>query len=82
MLPSLYAAMLTPYFLKGVKECIVPFLLPIVLLLVMSRSLFSSWSSYIMLAMMVVSVGYVYLLHKKDPDQSAEKMQKEDSKTE
>ncbi len=82
VLPSLYAAMLTPYFLKGVKECIVPFLLPIVLLLVMSRSLFSSWSSYIMLAMMVVSVGYVYLLHKKDSDQSAEKMQKEDSKTE
>lgn len=66
VLPSLYAAMLVPYFMKGVKECIVPFLLPIVILLVIGRSVFSSWSSYIMLAMMLVSVGYVYLLHKQD----------------
>lgn len=68
VLPSLYAAMLVPYFLKGVKESIVPFILPIVLLFVIGRSTFSSYSSYIMLALMLVSVGYVYLLHKKEAD--------------
>lgn len=67
VLPSLYAAMLTPYFLKGIKECIVPFILPIVLLFIIGRSTFSAWSSYIMLVLMVVAVGYVYLLHKNDP---------------
>ncbi len=82
VLPSLYAAMLVPYFLKGVKECIVPFLLPIALLFIMGRKLFSSWSSYIMLAMMLVSVGYVYLLHKKDAAQApAGDSEKETSQT-
>lgn len=71
VLPSLYAAMLVPYFLKGVKESILPFLMPIALLLLMGRRIFSSWASYIMLAMMVVSVAYVYLLHKNDAAKDA-----------
>ena len=48
----------------------------------MGRTLFSSWSSYIMLAMMLVSVGYVYLLHKKNAAQApAGDSEKETSQT-
>lgn len=66
IVPALYGALLTPYFLKGVKECIVPFLAPIVLVLVMGRTIYSKFSSYIMLVMMLVAVAYVYWLHRGD----------------
>ena len=82
VLPSLYAAMLVPYFMKGVKECVVPFILPIAVLFVIGRSTFSSFSSYIMLALMVVSVGYVYLLHKKDADAARAEAKTEGKKDE
>lgn len=76
VLPALYAAILTPYFMKGVKECIVPFLLPIALILIMGRAGYSKVSSYIMLGMMIVSVAYVYLLHRND-DKKEKKEDKE-----
>ena len=82
VLPSLYAAMLVPYFMKGVKECVVPFILPIAVLFAIGRSTFSSFSSYIMLALMVVSVGYVYLLHKKDADTARAEAKTEGKKDE
>lgn len=66
VLPALYGAILTPYFLKGVKECVVPFVLPIVIILVIGRTTFSGISSYLMLALMVVAVIWVYLLHHKE----------------
>lgn len=68
ILPALYGALLTPYFLKGVKECIVPFFFPILLVFVLSDKTYATYSSYIMLAMMLVSVIYVWLLHKSDAE--------------
>lgn len=44
----------------------VPFLAPIALILILGRTIYSKYSSYLMLVMMVVAVGYVYLLHKND----------------
>lgn len=72
VVPSLYGAMLTPYFLKGVKESILPFLAPIAICLIMGRSAYSGIASYIMLVMMVVSVIYVWMLHRNDAKKESE----------
>ncbi|MDY4032075.1 MAG: hypothetical protein SOY64_03275 [Pyramidobacter sp.] len=68
ILPALYGALLTPYFMKGIKENIVPFLMPIVLIMIMGSKLYGRYSSYIMLGMMVLSVAYVWFLHKGDAE--------------
>ena len=69
ILPALYGALLTPYFLKGIKENIVPFFAPIVLILLIGAKTYGRWSSYIMLGMMIVSVAYVWLLHRGDAEE-------------
>ncbi len=66
VLPAMYGALLTPYFMKSIKDNIVPFIIPIAAYLILGSAFYSKYSSYIMLIMMVVAVIYVYLLHKND----------------
>lgn len=70
--PALYGAMLTPFFLKNVKESAVPFVLPIILIFVIGRKTWSDISSYMMLVMMVAAVIWVYILHSVDFKKSRE----------
>lgn len=68
LLPSLFGALLLPYMLKNKKECIVPIVVPAIIILLIGRSQFSSLQSYIMIGIILLSVLYSYLLHKKEFD--------------
>ncbi len=68
VLPAMYGALLMPYFMKSLKDSIGPFLIPIAAILIFGSQFYGKYSSYIMLVMMVVSVLYIYILHKKEID--------------
>lgn len=66
MVPALFGALLFPYILKAPKQAIVPILVPIVLIFIVGRAFFSSNQSYIMVAVIILSSIYSYMLHKKN----------------
>lgn len=66
MVPALFGALLFPYILKAPKQAIVPILVPIVLIFIVGRAFFSSNQSYIMVAVIILSAIYSYMLHKKN----------------
>lgn len=66
LMPALFGALLFPYLLRFKKESIVPVLLPVAIILIIGRSTFSSFQSYIMLGVIVASCAYSWYLHKKD----------------
>ena len=65
MVPALIGALLFPYLLKAPKQCIVPVILPIIIIFAVGRSFFSSNQSYIMVAVIIASAVYSYGLYKK-----------------
>lgn len=65
MVPALFGALLFPYIAKAPKQAIVPILVPIVVIFIVGRAFFSSNQSYIMVAVILLSAGYSYMLHKK-----------------
>lgn len=69
VLPAMYGALLMPYFMKSLKDSIGPFIIPIAAILILGSKFYGKYSSYIMLIMMVVSVVYIYILHKKEIDE-------------
>lgn len=66
MVPALFGALLFPYIAKAPKQAIVPIIVPIVLIFIVGRAFFSSNQSYIMVAVIILSAGYSYMLHKKN----------------
>lgn len=64
MVPALFGALLFPYILKAPKQAVVPIILPLVLIFIVGRAFFSSNQSYIMVAVILVSVFYSYMLYK------------------
>ena len=65
VLPALFAAILFPYIAKAPKQAILPIVLPIILILIVGRTFFSSYQSYIMMFVIILSGVYSYMLHKK-----------------
>ena len=47
------------------KQAILPIVLPIILILIVGRTFFSSYQSYIMMFVIILSGVYSYTLHKK-----------------
>lgn len=66
MVPALFGALLFPYIAKAPKQAIVPIIVPIVLIFIVGRAFFSSNQSYIMVAVIILSAFYSYMLHKKN----------------
>lgn len=66
MVPALFGALLFPYIAKAPKQAIVPIIVPIVLIFVVGRAFFSSNQSYIMVAVIILSACYSYMLYKKN----------------
>lgn len=66
MVPALFGALLFPYILKAPKQAVVPIIVPIVLIFIVGRAFFSSNQSYIMVAVIILSAFYSYMLHKKN----------------
>lgn len=65
MVPALFGALLFPYIAKAPKQAVVPILVPIFLIFIVGREFFSSNQSYIMVAVILLSAVYSYMLHKK-----------------
>lgn len=65
MVPALFGALLFPYIARAPKQAVVPILVPLVVIFIVGRSFFSSNQSYIMVAVILLSVFYSYTLHKK-----------------
>ena len=65
VVPALFGAILFPYIAKAPKQAILPILLPIVLILIVGRTFFSSYQSYIMMLVIILSGVYSFMLHKK-----------------
>ena len=65
VVPALFGAILFPYRAKAPKQAILPILLPIVLILIVGRTFFSSYQSYIMMLVIILSGVYSFMLHKK-----------------
>jgi len=63
MVPALYGALVFPQIAKSPKQAIVPILLPILVRLA-NPAFFSANSSYIMVAVIIVSALYSVMLHK------------------
>lgn len=66
MVPALFGALLFPYIAKAPKQAIVPMIVPLVLIFIVGRAFFSSNQSYIMVAVIILSACYSYMLHKKN----------------
>lgn len=66
MVPALFGALLFPYIAKAPKQAIVPIAVPLVLIFIVGRAFFSSNQSYIMVAVIILSACYSYMLHKKN----------------
>ena len=65
VVPALFGAILFPYIAKAPKQAILPIVLPIILILIVGRTFFSSYQSYIMMFVIILSGVYSYMLHKK-----------------
>lgn len=65
MVPALIGALLFPFIFKAPKQSVVPILLPVITILLTGRSVFSSNQSYIMVAVILLSVLYSLALYKK-----------------
>lgn len=65
MVPALFGALLFPYIARAPKQAVVPILVPLVVIFIVGRAFFSSNQSYIMVAVILLSVFYSYTLHKK-----------------
>lgn len=65
MVPALIGALLFPFIFKAPKQSVVPILLPVITILLTGRSMFSSNQSYIMVAVIILSVMYSLTLYKK-----------------
>lgn len=66
LVPALQGAMIAPFIIKGKKQAIEPILLPLILLAVFGRSFYGANQGYIMIVLILISVGNSYLLYKKD----------------
>lgn len=65
MVPALIGALLFPFIFKAPKQAVLPIALPIVIIFLVGRTLFSAQQSYIMVGVIILSSLYSYLLHKK-----------------
>lgn len=65
MVPALIGALLFPFIFKAPKQALLPIALPIVIIFLVGRALFSAQQSYIMVGVIILSSLYSYLLHKK-----------------
>ncbi len=65
VVPALFGAILFPYIAKYPKQAIPPIVLPIILILIVGRTFFSTYQSYIMMLVIILSGVYSYMLHKK-----------------
>lgn len=65
VVPALFGALLFPYIVKTPKQALLPIVLPIILIFIVGRTFFSSYQSYIMMIIIILSGVYSYMLHKK-----------------
>ena len=65
VVPALFGAILFPYIAKAPKQAILPIVLPIIIILIVGSDFFSTYQSYIMMFVIILSGVYSYMLHKK-----------------
>lgn len=66
LVPALQGAMIAPFIIKGKKQAIEPILLPLIILLVLGRGFYGANQGYIMILLILISVGNSYLLYKRE----------------
>jgi hypothetical protein len=66
LIPAIFGALLLPSIIKSPKTTLPVFVLPIVLILIIGRSVFSSNQGYVLIGCAIVSILYSYFINKKD----------------
>lgn len=66
LIPAMMGALLIPHILRSAKDCIVPILIPVVCVLLLGPSVFSTYQSFIMIGVMILAVFASYKLHQKE----------------
>ena len=66
MMPALFGALLMPQIAKAPKQAVCPIVLAIIIRIAVGASIFSSYQSFIMIGVIIISVAYSCFMHKKN----------------
>lgn len=66
LMPALFGALLVPQIAKSPKQAVCPIVLAIVVHLVVGADFFATNQSFLMIGIIIVSVAYSLLMHKKN----------------
>jgi len=66
MVPALFGALLVPQIAKAPKQAVCPLVVAIIIRIAVGASFFTTYQSFIMIGVILISVAYSYLLHKKN----------------